>query len=151
MSGDPLSSDKTGEERRQFLPDLPQSLRKDGGEDRVARTERESDNRRREQKRQTCWCCRDQQRACRMAQASAEKLEGLTYWACQKGKSGLSATERAVGKNAGATLAKRKRNKAVCPKHQIMKGGELRWVRAAPWREKGDQGESMERKGWTPP
>ena len=24
---------------------------------------------------QTCWCCRDQQRACRMAQASAEKLE----------------------------------------------------------------------------
>ena len=24
---------------------------------------------------QTCWCCRDQQRACRIAQASAEKLE----------------------------------------------------------------------------
>ena len=24
---------------------------------------------------QTCWCCRDEQRACRMAQASAEKLE----------------------------------------------------------------------------
>ena len=49
--------------------------RKDGGEDRVARTERESDSRRREEKWQTCWCCRDQQRACRMAQASAEKLE----------------------------------------------------------------------------
>ena len=34
----------------------------------------------REEKLQTCWCCRDQQRACRMAQASAEKLEhtGLT-------------------------------------------------------------------------
>ena len=29
-----------------------------------------------------------------------------TYWACRKGKSGLSATERAVGKNAGAALAK---------------------------------------------
>ena len=28
-----------------------------------------------EEKRQTCWCCRDQQRACRVAQASAEKLE----------------------------------------------------------------------------
>ena len=40
----------------------------------MVRTERESD-RRREQKWQTCWCCRDQQRACRMAQASAEKLE----------------------------------------------------------------------------
>ena len=49
--------------------------RKNGGEDRVARTERKSDSRRREEKWQTCWCCRDQQGACRMAQASAEKLE----------------------------------------------------------------------------
>ena len=37
-------------------------------------TERESDSRR-EEKWQACWCCQDQQRACRMAQASAEKLE----------------------------------------------------------------------------
>ena len=28
-----------------------------------------------EEKWQTLWCCRDQQKACRMAQASAEKLE----------------------------------------------------------------------------
>ena len=28
-----------------------------------------------EEKWQTCWCCRDPQRACRMSQASAEKLE----------------------------------------------------------------------------
>ena len=41
----------------------------------MAKTERESDRRRREEKWQTLWCCRDQQRACRMAQASAEKLE----------------------------------------------------------------------------
>ena len=41
----------------------------------MARTERESDRRRREEKWKTCWCCRDQQRACRMAQASAEKRE----------------------------------------------------------------------------
>ena len=41
----------------------------------MVRAERESDRRRREEKWQTCWCCRDQQRACRMAQASAEKLE----------------------------------------------------------------------------
>ena len=34
----------------------------------MARTEREPHWR-------TCWCCRDQRRACRMAQASAEKLE----------------------------------------------------------------------------
>ena len=44
------------------------------------------------------------------------------YWACRKGKSRISATERAVGKNAGAALAKRKRNRAVCPKRQIMRG-----------------------------
>ena len=43
----------------------------------MARTERESDSRRREEKWQACWCCRDQQRACKMAQASAEKLEHL--------------------------------------------------------------------------
>ena len=30
----------------------------------------------REEKWQTSWCCRDQQRACRMAQASAEKHTG---------------------------------------------------------------------------
>ena len=40
----------------------------------MARIERESD-RRREEKWQTCWCCRDQQRACTMAQVSAEKLQ----------------------------------------------------------------------------
>ena len=43
-----------------------------------------------------------------------------TYWACRKGKSGLSATQRAVGKNAKAALAKRKRNRVVCPEYQIM-------------------------------
>ena len=42
---------------------------------KVARTERESDGRRREEKWQACWRCLDQQRACRMAQASAEKFE----------------------------------------------------------------------------
>ena len=41
----------------------------------MAKTERESEIRRNEEKWQTCWCCQDQQRACRMAQASAEKLE----------------------------------------------------------------------------
>ena len=41
----------------------------------MATTERESGSRRRDEKWQTYWCCRDQQRACRMAQASPEKLE----------------------------------------------------------------------------
>ena len=38
--------------------------------------------------------------------------------------------EKAVGKNARATFAKRKRNRAVCPEYQIMRGRESRWVRA---------------------
>ena len=38
----------------------------------MARTERESDSRR-DKKWQTLWCGRDKQRACEMAQASAEK------------------------------------------------------------------------------
>ena len=70
------------------------------------------------------------------------------YWAYRKGKSGLSTTERAVGKYAGAALAKRKRNRAVCPKHQIMRGERVkvsesrtlvrkRGIRAGAWRGKG--------------
>ena len=41
----------------------------------MVKAEQESDRRRREEKWQTCWCCRDQKRACRMAQVLAEKLE----------------------------------------------------------------------------
>ena len=41
----------------------------------MVRTERETNSRRREEKLQTCWCCRDQKRACRVAQASEEKLK----------------------------------------------------------------------------
>ena len=41
----------------------------------MARTERESERKKKQEKWQTCWCCRDQQRACRMAQASVEILE----------------------------------------------------------------------------
>ena len=72
-----------------------------------------------EEKWQTCWCCRDQQSACRMARASAEKLAHTGP--AVKEKSDLSATERAVGKNARAIFAKRERNKAVCPEYQIVR------------------------------
>ena len=41
----------------------------------MARTERDSDRRRRDEKWQTFWCCQDQQRARRMPQVPAEKLE----------------------------------------------------------------------------
>ena len=99
----------------------------------MARTERESDSRRREEKWQTCWCCQDQQRACRMVQASAEKLE----------HTGPAEKERV------ALVPQRKRNRAVCLEHQIMWGkrvkvGESRTlaregrIRARAWRGKGE-------------
>ena len=78
----------------------------------MARTERESDRRRREEKWQTCWCCRDQQRACRMAHASAEKPEHTG-----------PAKRKEWPQYAGAALAKNKRNRAVSPEYQIL-GGE---------------------------
>ena len=80
-----------------------------------------------------------------MAQALAEKREQTGP---AEKKSGLSATERAVGKYAGAALAKRERNRAVCPEYQIvmeerLKMGESRTlarerrIRARAWRSKG--------------
>ena len=77
------------------------------------------------------------------------------YWVFRKGKSGLSATERAVCKNAGAAFAERKRNRAVCPKRQIMRGERVkvgesrtlarkRGIRARAWSGKG--GLHLERK-----
>ena len=59
----------------------------------MVRTERESD-RRIDEKWQTRWCCRDQQRACRMAQALAKKLEQTGP---AEKKSRLSATKKVVG------------------------------------------------------
>ena len=75
-------------------------------------------------------------------------------WACRKGKNGLSAAERAVGKNARATLAKRKRNRAICPEYQVMRGervkvgksrtlARVRGIRARAWRGK----EGLHREG----
>ena len=71
VSGDPSQPNKTGEDRRQFLSDLPESLRK---KERWRRAQSESQIGG-EDKWQSSWCCRGQQRVSRMAQASAEKLE----------------------------------------------------------------------------
>ena len=103
----------------------------------MARTERESDSRR---EMTDLLVLPTQQRACTMAQDSAEKLEHTGP--AEKKKSGLSATERAVGKNAGGALSKRKRNRAVCPKHQIMRGRESRWAR-----ERGIRARALSGKG----
>ena len=67
-----------------------------------------------------------------MAQASSEKLEH-TGPAEKERMVSVPQRERAVGKNAKAALAKRKRNSTLCPEYQIMRGRESRWVKAAPW------------------
>ena len=61
----------------------------------MARTKQESDNRKREEKWQTCWCCSDQQRACKKEQASAEKFE----------HTGLAEKERAASRPQREQLA----------------------------------------------
>ena len=110
------------------------------------RTERESDRRRREERKAGLLVLPRPAKSVQNGAGFSGKTS--TYWACRKGKNGLSATKRAVGKNAGAALAKRKRNRAVCPEYQIMreekvKVGEshtlarVRGIRARAWRGKG--------------
>ena len=70
MPGDPLQRDGTGGKRKQFLLDLPERLKQKEGRRRGQSVIQIG-----EEKWQTCWCCRDQQRACTMAQALTEKLE----------------------------------------------------------------------------
>ena len=59
-----------------------------------------------------------------MAQASAKKLERTGPAEKERVSSVFNATERAVGKYAGAALAKR--NRTVCPEYQIMGGKRVR-------------------------
>ena len=66
----------------------------------MVKTERESNSKRREEKWQTCWCCRDQQRACKMAKTSAEKLE-------HGGRKGIGSAIRRGGANTGGVHVKK--------------------------------------------
>ena len=99
----------------------------------MANTEQESDNRRREEKWQTCWCSQDQQRACRMAQASAEKLE----------QTGPAEKERVASVPQREQLARMpelplpKGTEPSVQSTSSRRGRESRWARAAPWRVRG--------------
>ena len=99
----------------------------------MARTKRESDNRRREEKWQTCWCCRDQQRACRMLQRKNLSILGLPKrkeWPqCHRESSWQARRSRPFQKK------KEQSRLSKAPDHE---GGESRWARAAPWRERGE-------------
>ena len=80
------------------------------------RTERES-----EKRREVADLCvyRDQQRACRMVQASAEKLEN-TGSAEKKRVASLPQREQ-LACTPEPPLPNGERNKAVCPEHQIVR------------------------------
>ena len=102
----------------------------------------------REEKWQTSWCCRDQQRACRMAQASAEKLE----------HTGPVEKERVASVPQREQLARTPeppwlKGKGTEPSVQSTdhEGGENQGGREPHLVEmEEDQSESMERKEWTP-
>ena len=112
----------------------------------MTRTERESDSRRREEKYQACWCCRDQQRACRMAQASAEKLEQTGP--AEKERVASVPQREQLARTPEPPLPETKRNRAVSPEYQNMREVRLkmgenrplareREIRAGAWSGKG--------------
>ena len=116
----------------------------------MARTERESDRRRREEKWQTLWCCRDQQRACRMAQASAEKLEQTGP--AEKERVASVPQREQLASTPKPPLPKGKGTEPSVQSTRSWGGGESQGGREPHLGEsEGDQSESMERKGWTRP
>ena len=99
---------------------------------------------------QTCWCCRDQEKACRIAQVSAEKLEHTG----PVEKSGLSATERAVDEYTRAAFCLNFKGKGT---EQSVQNTRLYGGRESSKREshlgvnEENQNKSLRRKGWTLP
>ena len=97
----------------------------------MARTERESNRKR-------------SGRLVRAAETSKELAEwhriqrkNLSILDLLEEKSGLGATEKAVGKYIIASFAKRERNRAVCPEHQIVRRGfSVREVKRTVARER---------------
>ena len=75
MSGDPLQSGRAGGEKTVPARSATEFEIRGKMEEKTGWRGQNESRIVREEKRQTRWFCRDQQRACRMAQASAEKLE----------------------------------------------------------------------------
>ena len=99
-----------------------------------------------EEKWQTCWCCRDQQRASKMEQVSAEKLE----------HTGPTEIERVASVPQKEQLARTPEPplpKGTKQSVQITRsrwGRESRWARAAPWRERGIRARAWSGKSGLP-
>ena len=99
------------------------------------RSEQELDSRRREEKWQTCWCCRDQQGACRMVQDSAEKLEH--FGPAKKERVASVPQKEQLARTPEPPLPKGKRTEPSVQSTKSRGGRESRWARAAPWQERG--------------
>ena len=113
----------------------------------MARTEQESDRRRREEKWQSCSCCRDQQRACRMAQASAENLSILGLLKKKEWSQCHRESSWQVRRSRRCQKEKEQSRLSRVPDHEgeSVKEGESRTLA-----REGGQSENMEWKGWTP-
>ena len=63
-------------------------------------------------------------------------------------KSGLSRIKRAAGEYARAAFAKRKSNRAVCPKHQMVRWERVKvsWSRTLPREREGSEREHGEER-----
>ena len=82
-----------------------------------------------------------------MAQASAEKLE----------HTGPAEKERVASVPKRKQLAitpepplPKEKNRAVCPKRQIVRGERLKVSKSGTLAREGDQSRSTKRKGWIP-
>ena len=101
--------------------------RNDAGEKRMAKTERESDRR-----REMADLLVLPRPAKSVQNGAGFRGKTWTYWACWKGKSGLSATKSVVASTPEPPLPKRK---GAEPSVQIIKswgGRESKWARATP-------------------
>ena len=104
-----------------------------------------------EEKWQTCWCCRDQQRACRMAQASAEKLEHIGP--AEKERVASVSQREQMARTPEPPLARGKGTKPLLrtPDHEEGESqggrephlGKREGIRAGAWSGKG----GLHRKG----
>ena len=110
----------------------------------MARTERESDWRRREEKWHICWCFRDQQRACRMAQISAEKLEHTGP--AEKDRVASVPQREQLAITPESLLPRGEGTELSVLSTRSYGGRKKRWARAAPWRERGGSEREYEEK-----
>ena len=110
----------------------------------MARTERESDNRRTEKKWQTCWCCRDQQRGAEWRRLQRKNLNILGL---PKKKEWPQCHSESSWQERHSRLFQKEKEQSFLSKALNRMVGENQGEREAHLGEKEEeQGGSMERK-----